>query len=273
MSDLNAPIHIPSELNVPDATNENETIEPIRPKSSASEIKTKSADAEKQYPKHRLHKDGKSQSMQNFSAPLRKSVEVESKKETEIGPPEIILSPPSAKFRNSADRKSATSTRSLDHLTHQSEMRQASASNNDMKLSVNRTRANSMAHERDDDEFDELGPNGKTGSQLRIRSSIISLFGRMGKARRTSNISQSSVADVNGANGINGGNVGTESNNHGLPLRALPQIAATKILRAFSYVGKRSSVVVNFFLQTRKQKLLKCVCVLLFMSIKTFRRK
>lgn len=256
MSDLNAPIHLPSELNVPDATNENEKIEPIRPKSTASETKTKSADAEKQYPKHRLYKDGKSQSMHSFSATLRKSVEVECEKETtEIGPPEITLSPPSATFRNSADRQLAASTRSLDHLTHQTDMRQVSASNNEMKLSVNRTRANSMAHERDDDEFDELGPNGKAGSQLRIRSSIISLFGRMGKARRTSSISQSSTTDVNGANG----NVATESNNHGPPLRALPQIAATKILRAFSYVGKRSSVVWLSFFSSKKTISKLCV--------------
>lgn len=231
MSDINAPIQIPSELNVPDPTNENEKIEPIKPK-SASTAPT-SADGEKQYPKHRLQKGGKSQSMFNFSATLRPSDEAEPEKETdEVGPPVITLSPPSATFRNSAERKSAGSTRSLDHvdnLTQKSDMRQISASTNEMKLSVNRNRANSMVDERDDDEFDELGPNSSTGSQLRIRSSIVSLFGRMGKMRRTSNISQSS------ANGINGG---VESNDRGPPLRALPQIAATKILRAFSYVGK-----------------------------------
>lgn len=230
MSDINAPIQIPSELNVPEPTSDNEAIKPIKPKSATAA--SSSADAGKQYPKHRLQLDAKSKSMFNFSATSHSNENTEPEKETnEDGAPVITLSPPSATYRNSADRKSAGSTRSLDHIdnvTQKSDMRHISASTNEMKLSVNRNRANSMIDERDDDEFDELEPNSKTGSQLRIRSSIVSLFGRMGKMRRTSSISQSS------ANGVNGG-VG---NDHGPPLRALPQIAATKILRAFSYVGK-----------------------------------
>lgn len=256
MTDINAPIQIPCELNVPETTNRNEQIEPIKPKSAAPAILPQSADG-KLYPKHRLQKEAKSQSMFNFSARER-SIINEPKQENEEenvseddknddkndadnedennddeAPPTITLSPPSAKYRKSADRKS---TGSLDHLDRlrPSEMRQISASTNEMKFSINRNRANSVAtvnySEREDDEFDELGPNGHAGSQLRIRSSIISLFGRMGKMRRTSSISQNSVH----GNGVSG----TENSEHTSTLRALPQIAATKILRAFSYVGK-----------------------------------
>lgn len=241
MSDINAPIQITSELNVPEPTNENETIEPIKPKSGVP-LSAQSADGKK-YPAHRLRKETKSQSMFNFSVKERTTEDDETnqeKEENEEGPPTITLSPPSATFRRSAERKS---TSSLDHIEkmmtttmaetaeEQSARRQISASTNEMKLSVNRKRANSMAPsthtDRDDDEFDQLAANGNTGSQLRIRSSIISLFGRMGKMRRTSHISQNST------------NGNSESNNdRPPPLRALPQIAATKIMRAFSYVGK-----------------------------------
>lgn len=236
MSDINVPIQIPSELNVPEPNSENETIEPIKPKSGVP-LSAQSADG-KQYPAHRLRKETKSQSMFNFSARERTTEDDETNQEKEENkeePPTITLSPPSATFRKSAERKS---TGSLDHTTmtaetveEQSARRQISASTNEMKLSVNRKRANSMATsthtDRDDDEFDELGASDNTGSQLRIRSSIISLFGRMGKMRRTSHISQNST------------NENDESNNdRPPPLRSLPQIAATKIMRAFSYVGK-----------------------------------
>lgn len=254
MTDINAPIQIPCELNVPETTNRDERIEPIKPKSAAPAILPQSADG-KLYPKHRLQKEAKSQSMFNFSARERSIHEPKQENEEENdsednknndendadnedenndeAPPTITLSPPSAKYRKSADRKS---TGSLDHLDRlrPSEIRHISASTNEMKFSINRNRANSVAtvnhSEREDDEFDELGPNGHTGSQLRIRSSIVSLFGRMGKMRRTSSISQSSVH----GNGVSG----TENSGHTSTLRALPQIAATKILRAFSYVGK-----------------------------------
>lgn len=236
MSDINAPIQIPSELNVPEPVSENEKIEPIKPK-SAIPTSAPSADG-KQYPKHRLQKETKSQSMFNFTATqcTPEADEPDQEKETiEEGPPTITLSPPSATFRRSAERKLTGSLDHIDQLTtakieEQSARRQISASTNEMKLSVNRKRANSMAPsvhtDRDDDEFDELGTNVNTGSQLRIRSSIISLFGRMGRMRRTSHNSQNST------------NGNGESNDRPLPLRALPQIAATKIMRAFSYVGK-----------------------------------
>lgn len=262
MTDINAPIQIPCELNVPETTNRNEQIEPIKPKSAAPAILPQSAD-EKLYPKHRLQKEAKSQSMFNFSARERPTSEPKQKTEkakeivskgdndeesddgdndddddgnNDEAPPTITLSPPSAKYCKSADRRSTSSLDRIDCLREPSEMGHISASTNEMKLSINRNRANSVAtinhSEREDDEFDELGPNGQMGSQLRIRSSIVSLFGRMGKMRRTSSISQNSTH----GNGVNG----TENSEHTSTFRALPQIAATKILRAFSYVGKLS---------------------------------
>lgn len=233
MSEINAPIQIPSELNVPDTPSENDQIEPIKPKSAIPMSAPQSADGK--YPKHRLRKENKSQSMFNF--PVTATTTEESPTgDKEAGadddvPPTITLSPPSAKYRKSAERKSTSSLDEIDQMAEQPSVdiqRQISASTNDMKLSANRRRVNSLApsecNERDNDEFDELG-NGHVGSQLRIRSSIISLFGRMGKMRRTSSNSQNSAHD-------NG-----ESNERP-PLRALPHIAATKIMRAFSYVGK-----------------------------------
>lgn len=235
MSDINAPIQIPSELNVPETTSDNDTIEPILPKSTTQSSAPQSAD-EMRYPKHRLQLDAKSQSMFNFSAAAAAGEptvdeadagpesEPKPKQENETiveGPPMITLSPPSSTFRRSAGGKS---TGSLNNF----EMRPLST--NEMKLSANRNRANSIAghNQRDDDEFDELKVNGNVGSQLRIRSSIISMFGRMGQMRRPSTFSQSSANGTNAA----------ENNDHAPPLRSLPQIAATKILRAFSYVGK-----------------------------------
>lgn len=231
MSDINAPIQIPSELNVPDTSSENETIEAIKPKSAIPTSAPQSADGKK-FPKHRLRMDSKSQSMFNFSATQRTTDETNKENEIdeEVQPPTITLSPPSATYRKSAERKSTSSLDRIDKLPDQSNMRHISASTNDMKLSENRKRTNSLAvndqNERDDDEFDELEPNGHSGSQLRIRSSIISMFGRMGKMRRTSNVSQNSAHEND------------ENNDRAPPLRALPQIAATKIMRAFSYVGK-----------------------------------
>lgn len=230
MSDLNAPIQIPSELNVPETTVDNDKIEPIKPKSAIPISAPQSADG-KSFPKHRLRKETKSHSMFNFSSAEPTSEETtKEEKVDEEGPPTICLCPPSAKSRQSCDHKSTDSFDRIDKLTDQAATLQISASTNEMKLSANRMRANSLAVPdqtgRDNDEFDALGANGHTGSQLRIRSSIISLFGRMGKMRRrSSNASQNSKD--------NG-----ESNNRAPPLRALPQIAATKIMRAFSYVGK-----------------------------------
>lgn len=227
MSDITAPIQIPSELNVPETTSENETIEPIKPRSAASAAATQSADG-KQFPKHRLQKEKKSQSMFNFTVRSCSLDESQTNAETtgEKEPPTITLSPASATFRKSAEQKSTSSFDFIDRLTEPASSHAASAH----RRSANRTRANSIATvdrtEHDADEFDELGTNGHAGSQLRIRSSIISLFGRMGKMRRHSTFSQNSVHETN------------ETNEHATSLKTLPQIAATKILRAFSYVGK-----------------------------------
>ncbi|XP_031638674.1 phospholipid-transporting ATPase ID isoform X2 [Contarinia nasturtii] len=237
MSDINAPIQLPNELNVPETSNENEAIEPIKPKSAIPLSAPQSADSK--YPKHRLRKEKKSQSMFNFTSTVTTTEEPpqsNDKGTDDDVPPSITLSPPSAKYRKSAERKSTGSLDQIDKLSDQPDIqRQISASTNEMKLSANRQRANSMAPseyaERDNDEFDELG-NGHAGSQLRIRSSIISLFGRMGKMRRTSNISQNSTHDNN------------ESNDRP-PLRALPHIAATKIMRAFSYVVHERRIRAN----------------------------
>lgn len=265
MTDINALIQIPCELNVPEIPNQNEKIEPIKPKSAAPTVSSQSADG-KLYPKHRLQKGAKSQSMFNFSARERpidepgpekadkhdkindeneENVENDTNNSDESddnendnganneeAPPTIVLSPPSARYCRSAVQKSAGSLDRMDRLKKPSDKRGISTGTNEMKLSINRNRANSVAtvsySEREDDEFDELGSNGHVGSQLRIRSSIVSLFGRMGKMRRTSSISSTH------GNGV----TGTENNEHTSTLRALPQIAATKILRAFSYVGK-----------------------------------
>lgn len=227
MSDKNAPIQIPSELNVPETANENDKIEPIKPKSAIPGSAPQSTDAS--YPKHRLREESKSQSMFNFldSKPTTKEQNDQNETVPEQ-PPTIAIYKPSAKFHRSAERKSNASLVQVNNLTKQPDMREISASTNEMQLSVNHRRANSLApsehKERDNDEFDELGPNVHTGSQLRIRSSIISLFGRMGKMRRTSN---------------NSTNENGDSNNRP-SLRMLPQIAATKIMRAFSYVGKHT---------------------------------
>lgn len=228
MSEINAPIQIPSELNVPETANENDKTEPIKPKSAIPGSASQSTDASF-YPKHRLRKESKSQSMFNFtdSKPTTKK-ENDQHGTVAEQPPAIAIYKPSAKSRRSAEQKSNGSLIQVNNLTEQPGMREISASTNEMQLSVSHRRANSLApsehKERDNDEFDELGPNVHTGSQLRIRSSIISLFGRMGKMRRTSN---------------NSTNENGDSNNRP-SLRMLPQIAATKIMRAFSYVGKHT---------------------------------
>lgn len=82
------------------------------------------------------------------------------------------------------------------------------------------SRQNSIASDIHADEIDDM-----VASQTRIRASIISLFGKIGILRRTSNNSNSSRNEYD------------HDSSHDIPLRALPQIAAAKILRAFSYVG------------------------------------
>lgn len=235
MSGKNAPIQIPSELNVPDDEDDDDNItapsdiqKPIQDLSKSSiDVKAKSL------PMHRLKSTSKSRSMYNI---VTVSNDTSTDQSDENGPheehnqpPEITLSPPSAKYQNYNQNKS---TVSLDRAIEDRLMGDPVENLHNKSLnefSERNKRANSIAHSelshRESGEFDELKPNqNPAGSQLRIRSSIISLFGRMGRARRGSNLSQNS----------SGGNDG----DHAPPLRALPQIAATKILRAFSYVGK-----------------------------------
>lgn len=226
MSDANTPIQIPSELNVPEPKNDNGKILPVKTPQSADDVQL--------LKKPHLAMDTKSRSMFNFPTTSRTNDDhTESKEEpTEERIPEITMSPPStATFRYNSARKSTISVDHLDDTNlvgdeQQSVMRQISTSANDMKLSPNRKRVNSITDERDDGEFDELQAASSGNSKLRIRASIVSMFGRMGKLRRPSIASQQS------ANG------GAEPKARGPPIRALPTIAATKILRAFSYVGK-----------------------------------
>lgn len=240
MSAINVPIQIPSELNVPEPDDggvDKEDSKSIRSKSASSSVENSSQSVEqlvsKALPKHRLRGDAKSQSMYNFSTAAIRAAEdqIESANvENQSGAPTITLTCASAKYQKNGERKS---TASLNGKTEASllgedigKLHPISNSINDMKLSANRRRVGSLptSDPLDDDEFDEIDSRRAQGSQLRIRSSIISLFGRMGKMRRTSNNSQTSVQD--------------DSNDHPPPLRALPQIVGAKILRAFSYVGK-----------------------------------
>lgn len=241
MSDTNTPIQIPSELNVPEPTSDNGRIVPI--KSDKSKIKTpQSADDVKLPKKPHLALDAKSRSMFNFPTTSRTNDDhTESTEEpNEERIPEITMSPPStATFRYNSARKSTASLDLIDNLTgeQQSVTRQISVSANDMELSANRKRVNSIG---EDGEFDELQAASSGNSKLRIRASIVSMFGRMGKLRRPSMASQHST------------NGGSEPKARGPPIRALPTIAATKILRAFSYVGK--IVTKRFHFQRRKMR-------------------
>lgn len=227
MSDINAPIQIPCELNVPENASDNEP--------APAPIKIQSADTvhQKQLPKHRLRNSAKSQSLHAFpvsSLPITEKTNEENAY-TQCGPPAITLSPASSIFRGSGNRSINSLDRSVEDRLMGDQVQNPSLLNTDKKSSSSfRKRVNSLpvsVRDNDDEEFDDFESNKKVDSQLRIRSSIISLFGRMGKMRRTS---QSSVHE--------NGNVGHDTE-HVSTLRNLPQIAATKILRAFSYVGKR----------------------------------
>lgn len=233
MSGKNAPIQIPSELNVPDDIDNDDKIT-----ASSSKYPPPSTNAThtKPLPMRRLQSSKKSQSMYNIVTISNESSTDQSDEHTthinDIKPPEITLSPPSAKNRKYGESQSTVSLdRAIeDRLMGDPVENIYHNSTNDLKPNAVRHRASSLApsehSRRISNEFDELRPDpNNTGSQLRIRSSIISLFGRMGRARRSSNLSQNS----------SGGNEG----DHAPPLRALPQIAATKIMRAFSYVGKK----------------------------------
>lgn len=236
MSDISAPIQIPCELNVPDTVNDSES-EPNEP--APAPIKIQSADMvhQKQLPKHHLRNSAKSQSLHTFpvsSLPITEKTNEENA-HTQCGPPMITLSPPSSIFCSSSNRSINSLGRTVEDRLMGDQIENPSLLNNDSQSSSSsfRKRVNSLpvsVRDNDDEEFNEFEQDKNVGSQLRIRSSIISLFARMGKMRRTSVMSQSSVHE--------NGNVGG-STEHVSTLRNLPQIAATKILRAFSYVGKR----------------------------------
>lgn len=239
MSDISAPIQIPCELNVPEAANDNESEQNESTEPAPVPIKIQSADTfhQKQLPKHRLRNSAKSHSLHTFpvsSLPIIEKTN-EQNAHTQYAPPTITLSPASSIYRGSGNNRSINSLdRSVENRLMGDQIQNPSLLNTDQKSASSfRKRVNSLPvsiRDNDDEEFDDFEPNKNVGSQLRIRSSIISLFGRMGKMRRTSIMSQSSVHE-------NGNVVG--STEHVSTLRNLPQIAATKILRAFSYVGKR----------------------------------
>lgn len=235
MSDINSPIQIPSELNVPEtkSDNESEPGESIQSKSAittSATSKTQSAESKTQSNHRSLRSNHKkSQSMQNFpNTSLSIDNDNDPIKSKRNAVPKITLSPASTKL--SIENHQIDS---LDQTTENRIMGDTIHDPNELKLNANRKRkSNSLPvpeqQFQHDDEFDELKPNHIGGSQLRIRSSIISLFGRMGKQRRSSTISQNSTHEN-----------GTENTEHVSSLRNLPHIAATRILRAFSYVGKQ----------------------------------
>lgn len=245
MTDLNTPITITNELNVPDtddivtsfndinAVNNDDnrvlsTGDLSLPMPSTS--KAKSADRMRRIPP-RLRTDTKSQSLLNFpsKAPLIRTVSDET--------PSITITAASAQYhRRQYPSRVSSATFPIEHIgsDHLAVSRKISASTNEFKLSANRKRINSATSNGDDD--NAAGENeDQVTPQLRIRSSIVSLFGRMGRLRRPSSFSTNSNSnnDINGTGGAANG-----TNDNSPSLRALPQIAAAKILRAFSYVGK-----------------------------------
>lgn len=235
MTDLNTPITITNELNVPEKNDAStssldfinyhnvapSTGDLSRQESSTS--KAKSADRLRRIPP-RLQTNSKSQSLLNFTskAPLIRTASDET--------PTITITAASAQYRHTPRVSSATF--SIEHIErdHLEVSRKISASTNEFKLSANRKRINSTVSNDDVDAENE----DRMPSQLRIRSSIISLFGRMGRLRRPSSFSTTSTSN----NDITAGGAANDTHDNSPSLRALPQIAAAKILRAFSYVGK-----------------------------------
>lgn len=197
----------------------------------------KSADRERRIPPH-LRRDTKSQSLLNIPS---KALPLARAASDEIPSVTVTTASAQSKRHYPADtappRVSSATFPSEHHDTgHLKESRQISASTNEFKLSANRQRIHPTAYTNgnDDSDVDDGENDDQVTPQLRIRSSIVSLFGRIGRLRRPSSFStnSNSVNDVSGA----GGATGTTDNSSSL--RALPQIAAAKILRAFSYVGK-----------------------------------
>lgn len=178
-------------------------------------------------PLHRNHlrTDAKSQSMFNFSTTL-KSMADES---NDLGPistsaSSIVNLPPTTSLSTDhyLDRNYEID---IDKLKLSAEHKEVSASSNEPAEQTaptsgqteGRQRLNSLASDVHPEEIEDI-----VASQNRVRASIISLFGKLGKVRRrSSNTSKEHDSD----------------NSNDIPLRALPQMAAAKILRAFSYVG------------------------------------
>lgn len=211
MNDMNSTTTLPGELC---ETNENENENEIQSNDIGiqSENETpKSADRPRKVPP-KLHTSAKSQSMFDFSLNGQARINQNN--------PQITISASSPKYDAI---RSGSGHDSLDEQVNQLQTtRQKSASADDFRLAVNPRRTQSIETNDDDDvDYETRG-----GRQLRIRSSIISLFARMGRDRRISNNSSNS-------------NENDASKDSSPPLRALPQIAAQKILRAFSYVGKK----------------------------------
>lgn len=173
--------------------------------------------------RHNLRSAAKSQSMFNFSTTLRSMA-------NDLGPisssaSSIVNLPPTTSL--STDHLDRNYEVNIDNL-RLSAKDKIIIDSSDPEIPPARPpseaevqqRVNSAGSDAHQDEIDDM-----VASQTRVRASIISLFGKIGKLRRTSNNSNSSKNDHD-----------HESSND-IPLRALPQIAAAKILRAFSYVG------------------------------------
>lgn len=248
MTDLNTPITITNELNVPDTNDaitsfnvddvNNEACRVVstgdlsHPAPSTSS-KAKSADRSRRIPP-RLRAETKSQSLLNFTskAPLVRTVSDET-------PTITICAASASQYQRCHPPRVSSATFPIEYIecNHLEVSRKISASTNEFKLSANRKRIDSTESNRDDDDVEN---EDRVAPQLRIRSSIISLFGRMGRFRRPSSFSTNSNSnnDIGGGGGVGGAFTANGTNDNSPSLRALPQIAAARILRAFSYVGK-----------------------------------
>lgn len=244
MTDLNTSITITNELNVPDSgdaasfgndINDNDDCGVLstgdllsQQTSSIARTKPKSADRVRRIPP-RLSAATKSQSFHNFAskAPLIRTISDET--------PTITITAASGQYRRHHPPLMSSASFSIEHIEsdHLKVSRKISARTSEFKLSAHRKRINSMTSNGGDN--DDTENDDQVTPQLRIRSSIVSLFGRMGRLRRPSSFSTTS----NSNNDIGGSGDTNETNHNSPSLRALPQIAAAKILRAFSYVGKK----------------------------------
>lgn len=230
MTDLNESTALPGELTEPTEeqekeADESENVENEKAKSGSTTTEaSKSAERARRIPP-RLRLSAKSQSM--FDITTNGHIA----NENGAAIPSITLTGASPTLRSER-------TTSVDGLSgapssgnHLRTTRPISASTNEFQFSDNLKRLDTL----DENEDREL--SDRAGRQLRIRSSIVSLFARMGRSRRRSTLDSSeSNADNNDAG---------DSSSHRPGLRNLPQIAATKILRAFSYVGKHSGKLIR----------------------------